>query len=234
MAFQLWRVTVIKHQQLWEEFFPEFIKCDELAMRSLMESAALVTIPSGQQVFASGSQCENYLLLLKGTVKTQLISENGRELFLYQVKSGDSCVLTTSCLLGGDKYPAEAFTEEEVSAFAISSHAFYRCLDKSPFFREFVFKNFAVRLSNVIGRLDEVTFSGIDSRLAKELLNAETDVIRITHQELANKLGSVREVISRHLKQFESQGLVLLSRGTVTINDREGLEKLLIEMSGKS
>jgi len=217
---------VLKHQLLWETHFPEFIQCGESKIMSLMESATLVNIPGGQQVFASGAQCENYLLLLKGSVKAQLLSENGREMLLYQVRPGDSCVLTTSCLLSGEHYPAEAYTEGEVSAFVIPSHAFYRCLEQSAFFREFVFKNFAARLSNVIGRLGEVVFEGIEWRLAKELLNADTEVLHLTHQELAIKLGSAREVISRNLKQFEAKGLVKLNRGTVTILDREALIKL--------
>jgi len=217
---------MLKHQALWESCFPEFLQCGESKMMSLMESATLVNIPAGQQVFASGSQCENYLLLLKGSVTAQLLSDNGREMQLYQVRPGDSCVLTTSCLLSGDLYPAEAFTEEDTTAFVISSHAFYRCLEQSAFFREFVFKNFAARLSHVIGRLGEVVFEGIEWRLAKELLSAETKVLKITHQEIAIKLGSAREVISRQLKQFEAKGWVKLSRGTVTILDVDGLKAL--------
>lgn len=217
---------MLKHKELWETFFPEFIACGEPAIMSLMESAALVNIPAGQQIFASGGKCENYLLLLKGCVKAQLISQTGREMLLYHVLPGDSCVLTTSCLLSGEHYPAEAFSEEDISAFVIPSHAFYRCIEQSTFFREFVFKNFAARLSNVIGRMDEVIFAGIDWRLAKELLNADSNVLHITHQELATNLGSVREVISRHLKQFETKGWVSLSRGTVTINNPEALQKL--------
>jgi len=217
---------MLKHQALWESCFPEFLQCGESKMMSLMESSTLVNIPAGQQVFASGSQCENYLLLLKGSVTAQLLSDNGREMQLYQVRPGDSCVLTTSCLLSGDLYPAEAFTEEDTTAFVISSHAFYRCLEQSAFFREFVFKNFAARLSHVIGRLGEVVFEGIEWRLAKELLSAETEVLKITHQEIAIKLGSAREVISRQLKQFEAKGWVKLSRGTVTILDVDGLKAL--------
>lgn len=217
---------MLKHKELWEAHFPEFIKCGESAMDSLMESAALANLATGQQVFALGSRCENYLLLLKGAVNTQLLSENGRELLLYQVFPGDSCVLTTSCLLSGDVYPAEAFAQEETSAFAISSHGFYRCMERSAFFREFVFKNFSARLTNVIGKLGEVVFSGIDTRLSKELLNADKEVVKITHQELAAKLGSAREVVSRHLKQFEAKGWVSLNRGTVTIIDAVALKKL--------
>lgn len=217
---------MLKNRELWEASFPDFIKHADAAMLSLMESATVANIPGGQQVFGSGSVCENYLLLIKGSVKAQLLSENGREMLLYRVLPGDSCVLTTSCLLAGDSYPAEAFTEEDVSAFVISSHAFYRCMEHSAFFREFVFKNFAARLSSVIGRMDEVVFVGIDGRLAKELLSTDEKTIKITHQALATKLGSVREVISRHLKQFEAKGWVSLSRGTVKIIDSEALKKM--------
>lgn len=217
---------MLKNKEHWESMFPEFIKCGEAAINSLMESSTLAEIAMGQQVFACGAQCENYLLLLKGSVKVQLLSENGREMLLYQVFPGDSCVLTTSCLLSGDCYPAEAFTEQDVCAFVIPSHAFYRCVEQSAFFREFVFKNFATRLSNVIGRIDDVVFSKIDWRLAQELLKADGKVIKITHQELATQLGSVREVISRHLKRFEENGWISLNRGTISINDSAALKKM--------
>ena len=218
---------MLKYKEQWEQFFPEFIQSGEASMQSLMESAVLVHMPSGQHVFMAGTPCENYLLLIKGSVKTQLLSENGREVLLYQVKAGHSCVLTTSCLLSGEQYPAEGITEGEVSAFVISSHAFYRCMEKSAFFREFVFKNFAERLSSVIMRLGDVVFTGIEYRLAKELLHANAAVIHITHQELAIKLGSVREVVSRQIKQFETKGWVELTRGTIKILDFQALEQLV-------
>ncbi len=217
---------MVKNQELWETSFPGFVNCGESAMLSLMESATLAKIPAGQQVFGSGSSCNNYLLLITGSIKAQLLSENGREVLLYRVLPGNACILTTSCLLAGDSYPAEAFTEEDVTAFVISSDAFYRCIEKSPFFREFVFTKFAEGLSKVLGKMDQVVFAGIDSRLASELLKKSQKVIKITHQELAAQLGSAREVISRHLKQFEKDGWISLGRGAVTIIDPEALKKL--------
>ena len=213
-------------QQLWKSNFPEFIKAGEAGINSLMASVKLVELPGGQQVFYPGAVCEQYLLVLEGSVKAQIISESGREMLLYRVGSGDSCVLTTSCLLSGDNYPAEGVTEGQVLAFAISSHAFYRCIEQSAFFREFVFKKFSARLSDVIALLEDVTFSAIDTRLSKALLAQESAVITLTHQELATKLGSAREVISRHLKRFEAYGWVSLNRGTVTLLNTEALIKI--------
>ena len=211
---------------LWSTHFPEFIQAGEAGINSLMASAKLVELPAGQQVFYPGAVCEQYLLVLQGSVKAQIISEGGREMLLYRVRSGDSCVLTTSCLLSGDNYPAEGIAEDQVLAFAISKHAFYRCIEQSAFFREFVFKKFSARLSDVIALLEDVTFSAIDTRLSKALLAEESIVISYTHQELATKLGSAREVISRHLKRFEAYGWVILNRGTITLLDVEALRKV--------
>lgn len=211
---------------LWEAYFPEFVAAGEAGINSLMLSAKIIELPAGQQVFYPGSVCEQYLLVLQGSVKAQIISESGREMLLYRVCSGESCVLTTSCLLSGDYYPAEGITESKVLAFAISSPAFHRCIEQSAFFREFVFKKFSARLSGVIALLEEVTFSAIDTRLSKALLAEKSDVITLTHQELATKLGSAREVISRHLKRFEVYGWVSLNRGTVTLLNTEALYKM--------
>ncbi|MCK5727817.1 MAG: Crp/Fnr family transcriptional regulator [Methylococcales bacterium] len=217
---------MIKHQTLWESFFPQFIADSDNTTRSLMDSAQLAKLPAGQQLFCPGSVCENYLLLLEGQVKIQLISESGREMLLYHVSSGDSCVLTTSCLLGGDCYPAEGITETEVSAFVIPALAFHRGIAQSVFFREFVFKNFSTRLSSVITRIEEVVFGAIDFRLSRILLASSSNALKITHHELATELGSAREVVSRHLKRFERYGWLELKRGMVTIINRQALENI--------
>ena len=104
--------------RFWEKYFPQFVQSNDDAVNRLMDAAKKVEIPAGQVVFYPGSRCENYLLMLEGCIKTQLISEGGREVLLYYVRSGDSCVLTTSCLLAGDRYPAEGITEENTTAFA--------------------------------------------------------------------------------------------------------------------
>ncbi len=217
---------MIKHEELWKTHFPQFVACPEKSVKSLMESATLVRIPSGEKVFYPGKHCDNYVLLLEGAVKTQLLSDNGREILLYYVRPGDSCVLTTSCLLGEDQYPAEGISEGDVAAFVISSHAFHRCLEHSTFFREFVFQNFSSRLSNVIGRMETVVFGAIENRLCSALLENGETIIAKTHQELASELGSAREVISRHLKRFESYGWVSLSRGIVEIIDADAIKRV--------
>lgn len=212
-----------KNRDLWATYFPQFIENSDKGLELLMDASTFVTFPAGKQLFYPGSICENYLLVLTGTVKVQILSDSGREVLLYHVRSGDSCVLTTSCLLSGDSYPAEGISETEVKAFAMSSHAFYRCIEQSAFFREFVFKNFSARLSNLISRMEAVVLDPIDQRICKALLASHQNLIVKTHQELAYELGTAREVVSRHLKNFENYGWISLKRGTIDIIDRAAL-----------
>lgn len=217
---------MLENEYLWNKHYPEFTASGDKAVNSLMASASLMTLPAGQQVFYPGKKCEYFVLILEGSIKTQLLSENGREVLLYHVLPGECCVLTTSCLLGGNRYPAEGVTETEVTAFLIDSFAFHRCIDQSPFFREFVFKNFSSRLSSVISRMETVVFGGVDERLCKVLLQNGANIVSKTHQELANELGTAREVISRHLKRFEHNEWVNLSRGKIEIINYSALQSL--------
>jgi CRP/FNR family transcriptional regulator len=212
--------------ELWENHFPQFVESDDSSMNQLMNAAKMVNISAGQQVFYPGAACENYLLMLDGNIKAQLISENGREVLLYHVLPGDSCVLTTSCLLSGESYPAEAITEEKSTAFVIPGKNFHQCLAESVFFRQFVFHNFALRLSSIINRIEQVVFKPVDIRLSKLLLAYNEIQIKKTHQDLAAELGTAREVVSRNLKNFEMQGWVLLRRGAIEIIDLKALKKL--------
>lgn len=215
------------HLSLWKQHFPAFASQNDKVLKQLMDTAALVSLPAGQQVFYPGKTCENYLLLLSGSVKAQIMSADGQEVLLYHVRAGDSCVLTTSCLLGDNRYPAEGFTETDVSAFAIPAVVFHRCLEQSTFFREFVFHSFSKRLADVIKRMEALSFGSVDQKLAKALLASESQTIQKTHHELALDMGSVREVVSRHLKRFESYGWLRLRRGSIEIVDADALKRVL-------
>jgi CRP/FNR family transcriptional regulator len=214
------------NDKLWQSHFPEFVGTADKVIKQLMDAAIVVNLPARQQVFYPGKICKNYLLILSGSVKAQIISPDGREILLYHVCSGDSCVLTTSCLLGDNNYPAEDYTETEVTAFAIPAHIFHRCLEQSTFFREFVFRNFSQRLADVIKRMESISFGSIDQKLASALLASGETTLRKTHNELALELGSAREVVSRHLKRFESYGLLTLSRGSIQNINIEALKKI--------
>jgi CRP/FNR family transcriptional regulator, anaerobic regulatory protein len=208
------------------DLFPQLLSDSDLDQ--VLASAQCLTLPAGARVFEPGSVCQNYLLVGTGRVRVQLLSASGREIVLYHVGEGDSCVLTTSCLLGAATYPAEGIAETEVTALALSAADFNRGLDASAAFRRFVFGNLGRRLSEVIARMEQVAFVPIDARLADTLLRLadSTGQITATHQTLSVELGSAREVVSRHLKRFEDHGWVRLHRGSIEVVDRTAIAKL--------
>jgi CRP/FNR family transcriptional regulator len=194
--------------------------------RSILASAATVNLPEKTTIFYQGDNCKNYLLVIKGKVKVFTRAENGREIILYRVNDGESCTLTTTCLLAGNNYPAEGVTETPIEALAISLAEFNKGIAQSPSFRQFVFNNYGKRLCAVITLVGEVSFGRIDVRLAKVLTNDDSSntTLNITHQDLATELGTAREVISRQLKDFEHKGWLTLSRGKISIH---ALDKLI-------
>lgn len=214
----------------WKELFPEHQADAELD--AVLACAQCQTLPAGLRVFSPGAACQNYLLVGRGRVRVQLLTAGGREVVLYHVGEGDSCVLTTSCLLGASTYPAEGITETEVTAFVLSAQDFNQGLDSSPAFRRFVFANLGKRLSEVIARMEQVAFAPIDARLASCLLtlSGQQQYLELTHQALAVELGSAREVVSRHLKHFEDQGWVRLGRGNIELLDRPALQELAYQV----
>ncbi len=213
-------------QRLWRHHFPQ-LDPDDPDLAELVAAAQTVHLPAGQVLFRPGSPCQSYALVVAGRIRVQLLAASGREVLLYHVGPGDACVLTTACLLGRNPYPAEGYTETQVRAFVIGLPVFQNTLNRSEAFRRFVFEKLSRRLTDVIGRMEEVTFTAIEQRLAKRLLETPQGTLTMTHQALATELGSAREVVSRHLKRFEREGWIRLTRGGIDILEPEALRRLV-------
>lgn len=198
---------------------------------TLLAESRLATVAEGTVIFGPGKAPENLLLLLEGTVRVQQTSESGREVFLYRVQAGESCVLTTACLLAYEDYSAEGIAETEISAVLVPRVTFDDLIARSPEFRRFVFTAYSRRISDLFHVIEEVAFRRVDVRLAQKLLQlAGSDgTLQATHQTLAVELGSVREVISRQLQEFQRRGWVELGRGVVRIVAPAGLRRLAEE-----
>ncbi len=191
------------------------------------KTAQIVTVPAGATVFEPGAACRNYIVVLDGSVKVRLLAPSGREIVLYRVAGGETCVLTTSCLMQGTDYDAEAVTETAVTALLIPKAAFDEMMDASHAFRQFIFSSFSTRLNELLGLVNEVAFGHVDRRLAAWLLaQSREGHVAATHQVIASELGTAREVVSRLLKELERRGLVSLMRGEVSIADEPGLRQL--------
>jgi CRP/FNR family transcriptional regulator len=211
----------------WGALFPYLNQPASHSDAHITHAVREISLPADTVAFRQGDRCANYLLVLEGSIKVLARSETGREIVLYRVQRGGSCVLTTSCLLSQSRYPAEGITETHVRALAIPADTFHQGLAESEAFRQFVFDAYAQRLAEVICLVQEISFGQLNRRLARYLLqHASEDVVVITHQGLATELGSAREVISRQLKDFEQRGWIEQQRGQIRLSHPEGLESI--------
>jgi CRP/FNR family transcriptional regulator len=208
--------------------FPRLARLEPEARARLSSAAQPVAVSDGTVLFRPGEACARFVMLRRGAVRVQLLSDTGHEIVLYRVRGGETCVLTTSCLIAHEPYSAEGVAEGDVEALLLPIDDFERLMALSAVFRSFVLAAFGERMAELMHRLDEVAFRSIDARLAMRLLDATpaNDGLETTHQALAVELGTAREVVSRRLKQFERRGLVALGRGSITLRDRAGLRQV--------
>lgn len=212
--------------------FPRLAQLEPEARALLASAGQPIAAPAGAVLFRPGEVCARFVMLRRGTVRVQMLSDTGHEIVLYRVRTGETCVLTTTCLIAHEAYSAEGVAEGDVEALLLPVDAFERLMALSAVFRGFVLAAFGERMAELMQRLDEVAFRPIDARLAARLLQAATTHgggIETTHQALAVELGTAREVVSRRLKQFERRGLLALARGAIEIRDREGLRQVAAE-----
>jgi CRP/FNR family transcriptional regulator len=188
----------------------------------VVAQAIAVTAPPSTVLFDAGHACQALPLVLSGAIRVFKRAENGREISLYRVQPGELCIVTVSCLLGGDAYPATGVAETAVTAISLPQPLFLRLTETHPPFRRAVFHLFAERLSGLMQLVEEIAFRKLDQRLAALLL-ARGPVIQVSHQQLADELGSVREIVSRLLKQFEERGWIRLARERVELIDSAAL-----------
>ena len=200
------------------------LPADQLA--ALCRPEALLRLPAGTQLFAERQPCQGFPLLLEGSIKVVKTAASGREMLLYRVEPGESCIITSSCLLGHAPYTARGEAETPITLLILPSPVFDRLVAEQARFRDFVFHLFSERLAELMQLVAEVAFHRLDQRLAKLLLAKHGDTLHATHQQLAEELGSVREIVSRLLKGFAAQGLVALGREQIGILDRNGLKSL--------
>ena len=196
---------------------------DEIA--AICKPDVTAVIAEGTELFAERHACRGFPLLIEGSIKVVKNTPAGREMLLYRVEPGGSCVITSSCLLGHTRYTARGIAETPLRMLMLPTALFEKLIAGNAAFRDFVFHLLAERIAELMLLVEEVAFHRLDQRLAKLLLG-KGEPIHATHQTLADELGSVREIVSRLLKGFAAQGLVTLGRERIELVDRDGLRQL--------
>lgn len=214
--------------QDWTTHFKELEQLPPAMRTALTQGCRAMAFAAGTRLFGPGQPADHLLLLLSGRVRVTQLSETGREVVLYRVGAGESCVLTSACMLAYDDLATEGVAETDIEAIGIPRGTFDRMMAQSPEFRGFVMRAWSRRVTDLLALIDDIAFQRIDLRLAARLLAmAEGELVRATHQQLAAELGSAREVISRALSEFQRRGWIEQARGEVRLTDRAALEKLM-------
>lgn len=205
-------------------------KAPQVVRKEFEKYAMLQRLAHGYILSVEGGNCNYIPLVDSGTVRVFKIGNSGREISLYRILPGESCILTVSCVLSRKNFPAIAVVEKDAAIFLVPSHIFKDWLERFDFWKEYVFKLLNERLISILETVEEISFRRMDARIAAFLLNKIKDdrrIISVTHREIARELGSAREVISRILKDFERDRIISLSRGKIVILNTASLRRIL-------
>jgi CRP/FNR family transcriptional regulator len=190
----------------------------------LATQAQAAQVPAGTMLFEEGAPCRGFPLVLSGCVRVARGAPNGRSLELYRVTPGELCVVSTSCLFGSQLLTAHGQATEPTALVLLSPAGFERWSAHEPF-RRFVFGIFADRLADLMALAEAVAFQRLDQRLAAALLGHGA-TLKLTHQALADELGTAREIVTRLLRRFEQRGWVGLGRERIELLDAPALRTL--------
>ncbi len=197
------------------------------AARARLDALVPLSIARGTVLFHPGDAAKGFLVVLSGRIEVFLTGASGRDILLYAVEPGQSCVQTTLGLLGGEEYSGEATAVLDCTVVLIPRPVFLALMDEAAPFRAFVFTAFAQRMQGMMHLLERVAFQRVESRLAAALLSlAENGAVTATQAELATRIGSAREVVSRRLDHFAQQGWVATERGRVLLTDSAALRRV--------
>lgn len=191
------------------------------SLAALGEATGPLHMPAGAVLFAEHDPCQGFPLVLQGEVRVSRHSGDGRSLELYRVVPGELCLVSSACLFRSQPLSAQGVTTKPTTLLLIAPPVFSQWLE-APDFRNEVLGLFAERLADLTGLIDAVAFQRLDQRLAAALLGRGQD-LALTHQALADELGTVREIVSRLLRRFEREGWVQLSREHIHIRNSAAL-----------
>ncbi|MEO1107928.1 MAG: Crp/Fnr family transcriptional regulator [Pseudomonadota bacterium] len=211
----------------WTERFQGTAALPRSVRDRLLKEARIVEMPKGAQVFGPANVPDSLFFLYDGRIRVSQSSDTGRDIVLYRVDAGESCVLTTACMLAEEAYNAEGMAETDITAIVLPKLAFDRLVAEEEEFRKFVFAAYSRRLIDLLRVVDDVAFGHMDVRLAERLLTlaGEYKEISTTHQQLASELGTAREVVSRILQDFQKREMIAQSRGHILLLDKQALRE---------
>ncbi len=197
------------------------------ALQARLATLPVQHVPAGAMLFHAGGPARDFVIVLSGRIDVYLTGASGREILLYSVEPGQSCVQSTLGLMGDEPFTGEAVAATDIDLVTIPKPMFLTMMDADAGFRGFVMQAFAQRMSDITRLLERVAFGRIECRLAAALIDlADDGIVHATHADLAARIGSAREVISRRLEAMARAGLVSTDRSAVHLRDPDALKRL--------
>lgn len=206
-------------------------KLSESEINLLENNIANVSYNKGFNLHSTDSECLGVLLIKNGGLRVYILSEDGREITLYRLSPGDVCVLSASCIINSITFDVHIDAESDTDAYLINIGAFSKLSNQNVYVENFAYKNTNERFSDVMWAMEQILFMSFDKRLAifllDEITKTNSNELHLTQEQIAKYIGSAREVVSRMLKVFQTDGILEQSRGSIHIIDKEKLRELI-------
>lgn len=197
----------------------------------LQGSAKIETFENGKLIHRSDGDCKGIMAVLSGSLRVYCVSDEGREVTLYRVESGDICILSASCLMDSIVFDVLIEAAGDTKVCLLPSAAIHKVETENQLIELYIYKNATEKFSEVLWTLQQLLFMKIDQRLARflhdEMLRQKSQVLSITHEDIAKQIGSAREVVTKTLKYLSEEGVVLVTRGKIELLDRAKLSELM-------
>ncbi len=212
------------------QYFPIFDKLTPQEQEQLLHFATIRKVPQGALLHNGGNDCMGLLLIRSGQLRAYITSDEGREITIYRLFDRDICLLSASCVMNSIQFEISITAEKETEFWIVPPYFFKALMEQSAAVANYTNQILATRFTDVMWLVEQVMWKSFDKRLAHFLLEESaienSSTLRITHEIVASHLGSAREVVTRMLKYFQTEGMVRLTRGTIEILDEEKLEEL--------
>lgn len=210
--------------------FPIWDKLTPAQQKVISQSSQTRSVPKGTVLHNGSIDCLGLLLILSGQLRAYIISDEGREITLYRLFERDVCIFSASCIMRNIQFEVIIEAEKDSEIIVLPPHIYKKLMEESAAVANFSNQVMGSRFTEVMWLIEQIMWKSFDKRLASFLIEESvldnTDSLKITHEKIANHLGTAREVVTRMLRYFQCEGLVKLSRGTIELTDKKRLEEI--------
>lgn len=219
------------YEDILKKTYPFWNRLTDSEKSILTSDLKRANFKKGETVLRTDIECEGGIVLLSGVLRVYIMSEEGREITLFRMFPTENCILSASCLLETIAFDTVIEATEEASAIIIPVNEFKLVMESNPHVAVYVYKHTTERFSDVMWAMQQILFLGIDKRVAgflwDEMIRKDDPVLKLTHEEIAHNIGSVREVVTKIIKYLSDENILTTSRGQISILDREKLKSLI-------